>query len=98
MVSPLFLKPDDRLDNGELLLIVCPFNFNFLLGQFRSDGGRGVRFVPSGKFADIAQQDGFKIEGLALKRNPNGMEVLYAGTDDENFGATLRQVAPFSGR
>ena len=54
--------------------------------------------MPSGKFADIAQQDGFKIEGLALKRNPNGMEVLYAGTDDENFGATLRQVAPFSGR
>jgi hypothetical protein len=79
--------PDD--DNGPFRSYVSS------LGQFRSGGRGDVRFVPSGKFADIAQQDGFKIEGLALKPGPNG-GVLYAGTDDENFGATLRQVSPLS--
>jgi len=79
---------DSGEDNG-------PFrSFVSCIGQFRSAGNGEARFVPSGKFADVAQQDGFKIEGLAVRVRLDGGSELYAGTDDENFGATLRQVAP----
>jgi hypothetical protein len=78
--------PDD--DNGPFRSVVSS------IGQFRPAGMGAARFVPSGKFADIAQQDGFKIEGLALKPDANGSGILYSGTDDENFGAVLRQIFP----
>jgi hypothetical protein len=69
------------------------------LGRFRPGrDGKGrdgsAHFVPSGQFADIARQDGCKIEGVTVKeRNDRAVEI-YAGTDDENFVASLRQVAP----
>ena len=63
----------------------------------KPDDFESIARIP-GKFADIAQMDGFKIEGLALKPGINGGDVLYAGTDDENFGATLRQISPLSAR
>ncbi|MFN2426082.1 MAG: hypothetical protein ABR587_06505 [Candidatus Binatia bacterium] len=63
------------------------------IGRFRSARGGHAHFVPSGKFADVAQQDGYKIEGVAV-RPEGGAAEIYAGTDDENYGATMRKVAP----
>ena len=42
----------------------------------------------------LANVDGLKIEGVALRENSAGFVELYAGTDDENYGATLRPVWP----
>jgi hypothetical protein len=76
--------PDD--DNGPF------YSYVSRIGQFRVGSRGGARFVPAGKGGVLARQDGFKIEGLALRIGPDGSRLLYAGTDDENFGAALRQV------
>jgi hypothetical protein len=78
---------DSGFDNG-------PFrSWASRIGQFRRTPGGDARFIPSGAFADIATQDGYKIEGVAV-RPGDGAVAVFAGTDDENYGATLRQVAP----
>jgi hypothetical protein len=64
------------------------------IGRFERAPKKGARFVPSGRFADVAIQDGYKIEGVAVRPGPDGRIQVFAGTDDENYGATLRQVAP----
>ena len=79
---------DSGEDNGPLRSFVS------CIGQFRSARGGHAQFVPSGQFANVAQQDGFKIEGVALRPRADGTLEVYAGTDDENYGAVLRQVAP----
>jgi hypothetical protein len=72
-----------------------PFrSFVSRLGQFRPSPGGAARFVPSGRFADVARQDGYKIEGVTVRPRADGTIEAYAGTDDENYGATLRRVAP----
>jgi hypothetical protein len=72
-----------------------PFrSFVSRIGRFRSSRGRGSLFVPSGKFGDVAIQDGFKIEGVAVRPGESGQIESYAGTDDENYGAVLRRVSP----
>ena len=78
---------DSGEDNGPYRSVVSR------AGQFRRQG-KGVHFVPSGKSANIARQDGFKIEGIAVRPVDGGPAQLFAGTDDENYGAVLRQVAP----
>jgi hypothetical protein len=79
---------DSGEDNG-------PFaSFVSRIGRFVAADGGGVRFEPSGRFADIARQDGYKIEGVAVRPGTSGEVEVFAGTDDENYGATLRQVAP----
>jgi hypothetical protein len=76
---------DSGFDNG-------PFrSWASRIGQFRGPRGGNARFIPSGAFADIATQDGYKIEGIAARPGDGGAAV-FAGTDDENYGATLRQV------
>jgi hypothetical protein len=78
---------DSGFDNG-------PFrSWASRIGQFRGTRTGDARFIPSGTFADIATQDGYKIEGIAV-RPGDGAVAVFAGTDDENYGATLRQVAP----
>jgi hypothetical protein len=78
---------DSGFDNG-------PFrSWVSRIGQFLGAPGGNARFVPSGAFADIATQDGFKVEGVAVRPGNATVEV-FAGTDDENYGATLRQVVP----
>jgi hypothetical protein len=64
------------------------------IGQFRPGRNGSAHFVPSGQFADIAQQDGCKIEGVTVKERRDCAVEIYAGTDDENYGAALRQIAP----
>lgn len=39
----------------------------------------------------IATLDGFKVESLALRPHGDG-EQLFAGTDNENHGGTIRQI------
>lgn len=79
---------DSGEDNG-------PFrSYVSRIGQFRSARDGNAQFVPSGQFADVAQQDGYKIEGVVVRPRGDGAVEVYAGTDDENYGASLRQVAP----
>ncbi len=35
--------------------------------------------------------DGFKVESVAVRENGNGVE-LFVGTDDEDYGGTLRPL------
>lgn len=79
---------DSGEDNGPFRSMVSQ------IGQFRRSPRGGARFVPSGKFAEVARQDGYKIEGVAVRPVDGGPAQVFAGTDDENYGATLRQVAP----
>ena len=37
--------------------------------------------------------DGFKVESVAVRENGNGVE-LFIGTDDEDYGGTLRPLPP----
>jgi hypothetical protein len=78
---------DSGEDNGPFRSMVSQ------IGQFRRQGKK-VHFVPSGKFANVARQDGFKIEGVAVRPVTDAPQQVFAGTDDENYGAVLRQVAP----
>jgi hypothetical protein len=72
-----------------------PFrSFVSTIGQFRPAPRGGARFVPSGRFADVARQDGYKIEGVTVRPRADAPPEIFAGTDDENYGATLRRVAP----
>lgn len=64
------------------------------IGRFVPGRGRQARFIPSGKFANVARQDGFKIEGVAVRPTEARQPEVYTGTDDENYAAVLRQVAP----
>lgn len=79
---------DSGEDNGPFRSMVSE------IGRFRGAPRGTARFVPSGKFADVATQDGFKIEGVAVRPADEGRGSIFAGTDDENYGAVLRQVAP----
>lgn len=63
------------------------------IGQFRAAPRGDAQFVPSGKFGNVARQDGYKIEGIAVRPTTTEVEV-YAGSDDENWGAEFRKVAP----
>jgi hypothetical protein len=79
---------DSGDDNGPFRSMVSQ------IGQFRRAPRGNAHFVPSGKFAGIARQDGYKIEGVAVQPSAAGRASVFAGTDDENYGAVLRQVAP----
>ena len=46
---------------------------------------------PGGKPKPLAVLDGFKVEGLAIREQQGKIE-LFAGTDDENYGAVVRPI------
>jgi hypothetical protein len=79
---------DPGEDNGPFRSVISR------IGQLKSAPDGGLRFVPSGTFGDIAHLDGFKVEGVAVVEAASGTPLVYAGTDDENYGATMRQVWP----
>ena len=64
------------------------------IGQFQPVPHGTVRFLPSDEFGEVTQQDGYKIEGVAVRPGADGSVEVFAGTDDENYGAALRQVWP----
>jgi hypothetical protein len=41
----------------------------------------------------MAMVDGLKIESVAVRETDQGVEI-FVGTDDENFGGTIRQIPP----
>ena len=60
----------------------------FRIGQI---DGEGISLEETP--AILAMVDSMKIESIAVRETDAGIE-LFIGTDDENFGGTLRQVPP----
>lgn len=79
---------DSGDDNG-------PFrSYASIIGQFAQNRFGTVFLALARTPGVIATQDGLKIEGVAVREEPGEGRQLYAGTDDENYGATMRQVWP----
>ena len=51
-----------------------------------------INLVP--KNHAIAEIDGFKVESLALRPSVNKEPEIFIGTDDENYGGTIRLLPP----
>jgi hypothetical protein len=72
-------------------------NGPFASGVFRAGwlqsgpGGRPV-FLPEAEPELLVPTNGVKIEAVALRPRPDGATALFYGTDDENYGAVLRQA------
>jgi hypothetical protein len=81
---------DSGEDDGPFRSIVSS------IGQLAPAPQGDTRFVPSGMFGDIAQLDGFKVEGVAVVETGSDPSSIYVGTDDENYGATLRLAWPIA--
>jgi hypothetical protein len=79
---------DSGDDNGPFRSVISR------IGHLEPMAEGGLQFVPSGTFGDIAWLDGFKVEGVAVVEAGSDSLLVYAGTDDENYGATLRLVWP----
>lgn len=67
-------------------------------GPFRSAVLRVGRVTGQGVVLDdspsiMAMVDGLKIESVAVRETDQGVEI-FVGTDDENFGGTIRQIPP----
>jgi hypothetical protein len=77
---------DPGNDNGPFRSVVS------CIGQFRSGSGGKSRFVPAAASQAVAIQNGYKVAGVAIRPRQDGRIEIYAGTDDENFGASFRQV------
>ena len=66
----------------------------YLIGQLKWVAGK-----PQVELHDppicLAMVDGFKVESVAVRQDPaNDIYQLYIGTDDENYGGTLRPLPP----
>jgi hypothetical protein len=51
-----------------------------------------INLVPENQA--IAEIDGFKVESLALRPSVNKEPEIFIGTDDENYGGTIRLLPP----
>jgi hypothetical protein len=79
---------DSGDDNG-------PFrSFVSFIAKLRPSRQGGARLVMNRWAPKLASLDGLKIEGVAVREESAGLRELYAGTDDENYGATMRPVWP----
>jgi hypothetical protein len=63
----------------------------WLAGRVEAGPGGGAVVVVSGSPQRVATLDGFKVESLAFRPIGDG-EQLFAGTDDENHGGTIRPI------
>ena len=84
------------VDSTGRLYSVAAFDPNSDDGPFRaavyeignvSDEGVSLNASPS----LLSQVDGFKVESVALRETGDGLQ-LFVGTDDENYGGTLRPL------
>jgi len=66
------------------------------IGQVTLDRRGRVSLSLSPRPGRLATLDGFKVESLALREQPGGGLEMFAGTDDENYGGTVRRVVPAS--
>ena len=55
-----------------------------------SRGGAAIRLYTEPR--QLAQLDGLKVEGVAVRRTSGGIEI-YVGMDDENYGGAVRQIS-----
>lgn len=76
--------PDE--DNG-------PFTSGvFRAGKLHIGPGRTPVFRPDAEPELLAPANGVKIESVALRASSSGDTEIFYGTDDENYGAVLRQI------
>jgi len=64
------------------------------IGQFRAQAAGGVEFVPTVPVTLLGRQDGLKIEGVTVRDAGSGVNEIYVGSDDENYGAVMRRIQP----
>jgi hypothetical protein len=76
---------DTNDDNGPFRSVV------WHIGQVKLDTGRRSTVVLKAAPERLAILDGLKVESLALREAAGRLE-LFAGTDDENYGATIRPI------
>jgi hypothetical protein len=70
------------------------------IGPFRSAVFKIGNVISGDVVLDVeatvhAVVDGFKVESVAVRENGNGLE-LFIGTDDEDYGGTLRPLPPLA--
>jgi hypothetical protein len=72
-------------DNGPFRSVI------WNIGQIKLDQGKHSKVVLKVLPERLAVLDGLKVESLAI-REAGGRLELFAGTDDENYGATIRLI------
>jgi hypothetical protein len=74
---------DPDQDNGPFASSV------WQVGIFKLDEDGKPTLEPFAKPKPLAEIEGYKVEALTLRKTPNGQQI-WIGTDDENFGGTIR--------
>ncbi|HEX2142754.1 MAG TPA: hypothetical protein VHK28_10875 [Candidatus Limnocylindria bacterium] len=64
------------------------------IGRVEAGDDRGPRVVLDAQPQRLATLDGLKVESLAARQGSGSDTLLYVGTDDENYGGTLRPLPP----
>ena len=72
-------------DNGPFRSVI------WHIGQVKPDTGKRSKVVLKATPERLAILDGLKVESLAIRESVGKLE-LFAGTDDENYGATIRPI------
>ncbi len=72
-------------DNGPFRSVI------WHIGQVKLDTGKRSKVVLKATPERLAILDGLKVESLAIRQAGAKLE-LFAGTDDENYGATIRLI------
>jgi hypothetical protein len=72
-------------DNGPFRSVI------WRIGQIKLDRNRRSTIVLKAVPERLAILDGLKVESLAIRETAGKLE-LFAGTDDENYGATIRPI------
>jgi hypothetical protein len=105
--SPAMLGEDDRpvsaleIDSDGIIHVAAAYDSGNDAGPFSSSvwaigllfegaDGPSVELMPEP--AIVAFADGYKIESLAILEDGDGAGTLWFGTDDEDFGGTIRPL------
>jgi hypothetical protein len=62
------------------------------IGRVNPGGNLKAAVIIERRPVRVARVDGFKVESLASRERAGGKIELFAGTDDENYGGTLRPL------
>ena len=77
---------DSGDDNGPFESVI------YRIGQVKHENNK-VSLILFNKPQQLATITGFKVESLAIRELISGKLELFAGTDDENYGGTLRLIS-----
>ena len=75
-------------DNGPFRSVV------WRLGQVKLDAGGNPQVVLDAQPLRVATLDGLKVESVAVREQADGKVEIFVGTDDENYGGTMRMIPP----